>query len=162
MPWRDLIVHNFWWKVTSLILATFIWFTVIWVTGRSGDLGIRGPESLVNVTRTHNFTRHPVSILVPSNESRSFRVEPAYVDITVSGELTDIENLNWKDVRAFVDALTFEGRLTTNRVQVSIPPRLKIEKVTPPEARLVLVPLDRDRPLTNNPAAPQPVANPNP
>jgi hypothetical protein len=63
----------------------------------------------------------------PATDAREFKVSPAEVDITLSGEEKVLRGLAASEVRA--EVLTSEYKGTTNRlkIRVFVPPRGRIE-----------------------------------
>lgn len=138
MPWRDIIFHNFWWKVIALILGTLTWLTVSWISLRSGTITFSAPEALgVTVTSVREFVRHPIAVLAPVGDQRQFQFDPAEVHITISGESSVLKRLSWNEVRAFVDLAEIEEAPSTNRVQVYVPSGVRLDTVTPSEVRVI-------------------------
>lgn len=117
---RDIILNNFWWKVTALLLAILAW------------LGFQPSEGYQKLLpggpfATRYLIAHPVTISKPATDAREFKVSPAEVDITLSGEEKVLRGLAASEVRA--EVLTSEYKGTTNRlkIRVFVPPRGRIE-----------------------------------
>ena len=133
MGWRDLILNNFWWKLSSLILAAGVWYHY-----KSADSDSQVAPTLFPGSRI--FVGMPVEILKGAQDLRNFRVTPEEVDVTVSGEYQTIKNLSSTNVRVFV-AVTgmLTNIVTTNRVQIKSIPGVKLEKSIPEAVRLELL-----------------------
>ena len=131
MVWRDFILNNIWWKITALFLAV-----VVWVTFHSSD----ELESLVSLTSSRSFVRHPVTVMEAANDVRNFRLAPDEVDITVSGEVSLIRSLAGSDLHAFVDLTRIKtNKVNSAEVQVYRPRGVRLERVVPDEVRLELI-----------------------
>ena len=131
MVWRDFILNNIWWKITALFLAV-----VVWVTFHSSD----ELQSLVSLTSSRSFVRHPVTVMEAANDVRNFRLAPDEVDITVSGEVSLIRSLAGSDLHAFVDLTRIKtNKVNSAEVQVYRPRGVRLERVVPDEVRLELI-----------------------
>ncbi|MEK7685064.1 MAG: hypothetical protein AAB466_06555 [Verrucomicrobiota bacterium] len=131
MVWRDFILNNIWWKITALFLAV-----VVWVTFHSSD----ELQSLVSLTSSRSFVRHPVTVMKAANDVRNFRLAPDEVDITVSGEVSLIRSLAGSDLHAFVDLTRIKtNKVNSAKVQVYRPRGVRLERVVPDAVRLELI-----------------------
>ncbi|MFM1770673.1 MAG: hypothetical protein RJA22_3202 [Verrucomicrobiota bacterium] len=130
MSLRSALFDNLWLKLFSLLLATLIWLTV--------------RTSLNSATRetTRRFARQPVVVMTESEEYRSFRVEPQQVNVTVRGPAALIEDMNDRDIHAFVQLAGEQSTSGMYPVEVHVPPGINVVLVAP---RTVLVR------LANNP-----------
>lgn len=122
---RDIVLNNFWWKITALCLAVLAWF------------GFQ-PKEMRDLwpTRT-DYTRlliaHPVTITKPATDTREFKVTPSEVDITLSGEEDILRNLSSSEVRATVEIIEFKNDTNSLLIHVYVPPRggIKLESLSP-------------------------------
>ena len=123
---RDIILNNFSWKLTALLLAILAWFTFSPPEMRTNLL--RGPLDDARV-----LIAHPVTISKPATDKREFKVTPSEVDITLIGEEKVLRNLNASEVRAEVLISEYKGETNTVMINVSLPPRsgLKLERLSP-------------------------------
>jgi hypothetical protein len=124
---RNIVVSNFWWKVTALCLAVLAWF------------GFQPRENLPQLFphgRT-DYTRlmiaHPVTITKPATDTREFKVTPSEVDITLSGEESVLRDLASSEVRATVEIVEFKEGVNSLRIHVYVPPRggIELKRLTP-------------------------------
>ena len=112
---RDVVLNNFWWKITALSLAVLAWFgfqprelrPYLW------------PESRTEHTRV--MIAHPVTIAKPATDTREFKVTPADVEITIRGSEKTLKELNSSEVRATVEisrALRYTARAMASSKQI--------------------------------------------
>ena len=124
MPWRDYVLNRFWLKLVSVGLASLIWFT------------IRSSTETTNLAK-RRFPHIPVSVLIVAAETRAFKVDPAEVELTVSGEQVRLRELSGQDLEAFVN-LTDVPRPAglVKRIEVHTPPGITLVQVYPPTVRV--------------------------
>lgn len=131
---RELILNNFWWKVTALLIAIAI--RVGFHTKEESQLfstNFRFPFS------TRELVSHPITITKPASDNREFRVTPSEVDITLSGDLQKLKKLDPGKVRATVDLTGYKTTNGTAAVTVTAPPEFKIERTVPDEVSVSTV-----------------------
>lgn len=121
---REVLLNNFWWKVTALLLAILAW------------LGVQGENArdLLPTTKTawHYMIAHPVTISKPATDTREFKVTPAEVDITLRGEEKFLRELSATEIRAEVWASDYKGDTNTLPIHVFVPnENIKLERVSP-------------------------------
>ncbi len=132
---RHLLLNNFWWKVTALLLAIVVW------------LGFQPRDKRLNFfpdARQPSFVRyivrHPVTIIKPANDSREFKVSPAEVDISLSGEEKLLEALKGSEVRASIDVVGINGRTNLLPIFVTVPGSgIKTDAVVPDRVQVELL-----------------------
>jgi hypothetical protein len=130
MAVRELIFNNFWLKLFSLVLATMIWF-IIWIQNTAH------PERDAVAVVTREFTRHPITVMKSSQDTRGFRVVPGLVDIVISGRPELIQNLSEKSIEVYVDmtdARDVEG--LRKPVQFFVPNGVTVVQVDPPSVQI--------------------------
>lgn len=125
MAKRDYILHNFWWKVTSLLLAVIVWI-VVHGTDRPGDV----------IRAKRRFTHHTLSIMREATDKRPIRIIPNEVDIVVSAPIMEATRLADGDIQTFVDLGDVDERTDKVRIRVFVPGSrgVKLESITPEEA----------------------------
>ena len=90
MPLRALVLNNFRWKLTALLLAMLAWFTIKLAIYK----GITGRNQVV---------RHqPVLVLKMPDDARIWRVQPPDVDVVVQAG----KEMSHEDLEVFVDLST--------------------------------------------------------
>jgi YbbR domain-containing protein len=136
---RSFILHDFWLKLFSLVLAVFIWLTVWFV--RRGDAPLR---FLTNDAHPQTYYNVPVLVVSSAAEPRGFRVDPSVVTVTVRGDKKAMQKLQPKDIRVVVDLTGIEeaARGLRKRVDVTTPTGTSPVQVEPSEVE-VIVPSSR-------------------
>jgi hypothetical protein len=133
---RDIILNNFWWKVTALLLAVLAWY------------GFQPEElrpSFLPTSFQPYFTRHliahPVTISKPATDSREFKVIPSEVDITLSGKEDVLRALSAGEVRAEVWTTEYKENTNRIRIHVSVPPggNIALEKLSPDTVQVEVI-----------------------
>lgn len=136
MAFRELIVNNFWWKFTALLLAVASWLGFHTREGRPPLL----PDSF-RTMHTRYLVAHPITISKPASDPREFRVTPSHVDITLSGEEKVLRNLADSEVRATVDISDLTEFTNTVKIRVFVPPQggIKLERLSPDRVQVELL-----------------------
>ncbi len=135
MPFREIIVHNFWWKVSAFVIAVGAY---VGLKSRSGDL----PEFTARPGyATRLLVAHPIAVTKPATDTREFTVDPPQVDITVSGDSEILRKLRSREVRATVDLSDFRPGSNNVPVHVLIPDenRIKLQRVVPETVQVELI-----------------------
>ena len=122
---RDLILNNFWWKVTAFLLAVLAWLQFQPGESRARFLPQWGPYF------TRHLISHPVTVSKTATDTREFKVTPPEVDISLSGEEKILRRLAVREVRAEVLMSEYNGESDTLLIHVSVPPGVKLESITP-------------------------------
>jgi hypothetical protein len=127
MNFRDLILNNFWWKLTALALAIIVRLALHPQDGQP-----LLPESM-RPMHTRYLVAHPIILSKPATDLREFKVMPETVDITLSGDSKFLKNLDDREVRATVDVRDISPDTNTVRIHVFVPPEggIRLERMTP-------------------------------
>jgi hypothetical protein len=133
---RELLLNNFWWKVTALLLAI-----VVWIGFQPRDKHLNLFPDAYRPSYARYLLRHPVTIIKPANDTREFKVTPEEVDISLSGDQKVLENLRGSEVRASVDVVSFTSKTNQLPITVSFPPGgdIKLERVIPERVQVELL-----------------------
>ena len=133
---RDIILNNFWWKVTALCLAVLAWFGFQPREMRPYLL----PDSFRSYFTRHMIS-HPVTISKPATDTREFKVTPSEVDITLTGDEKVLRNLAASEVRANVEIVEYKGDTNTLKIHVYVPPEggIRLERLTPDRVQVELL-----------------------
>jgi hypothetical protein len=91
MSFRDLVLNNFRWKLTALVLAMLIWFVIKLAIYK----GITGGQYQI-------LHRQPVMVLKAPDDSRIFRIDPPYADVVVQAS----KELSGDDVELYLNLTT--------------------------------------------------------
>lgn len=138
MSVRSLLLENFSWKLLSLTLALLIYFGARLFMHQ--DVRTLGNPLAPHTFR--DFHKVPIRFLSRGELRHPVKVEPDSVMIRVSGELPILDRLTAQDAVVYVEV---PGDLAagawTNRVEVKLPPSLRVLTVVP--ERVVVVPDQR-------------------
>ncbi len=128
MALRDYILHNFWWKLSSLLLAALTWLTIQTSFRRDQNL----QETPVVTSSKRTFPSVPVELLnSPANTSR-FRLDPATVEVDVIGTAVELSHLQEQQIHAYVDVSDAGDEKQFRRdIQAQVPGGLKVEHLAP-------------------------------
>ena len=131
MAFRDYIVHNFWWKLLSLLLAGLVWLTI--------ETAFRKQESLekspVVSTNRRTFPMVPITLLTAPLNTNRFRTSPETVAVEIGGTTNDLQNLQPKEILAFVDVSDAgDEKQFRKPVQVQLPKDYSVVSITPTNA----------------------------
>jgi YbbR domain-containing protein len=126
MSLRAFILHNFWLKLFSLLLATLIWFAIhFWVEG-----GNRQPQNPITNQITRQLFRLPVRVLTKPGDERVFKVDPPEVSVSVTGEAAVLRDLTPKNISVYVDVANIRSSRETNQqVKVDVPKEITVDVV---------------------------------
>ena len=126
MSLRALILHNFWLKLFSLLLATLIWFAIhFWIEG-----GNRQPQNPITNPITRQLFRLPVRVLTKPGDERIFKVEPQEVSVSITGEAAVLRDLSSKSISVYVDVANIRSARETNQqVKVDVPKEITADVV---------------------------------
>src|SRR4051794_28618268 len=119
---RDLVLNNFWWKVTALLLAI-----VVWLGFQPRDKRIDLFPDANRASYARYLLRHPVTIIKPATDPREFKVTPSEVDICLKGDRKIIDALKGSEVRATVDVGAYGAQTNMLPIQVTFPPDKEIK-----------------------------------
>lgn len=134
---RGILLNNFGLKLFSFFMALLIWFSVRFSASYES---LRTSGAFARST-TRELIRVPVQVLSSPNERWRGRVDPAEVDITVSGEPRLLRKLTTKDLVAFVTVLDERNSaVSTNQIQVHTPNGVTLFQATPPQVRVERLP----------------------
>ena len=131
MAKRDYILHNFWWKVTSLLLGIIVWMVVHGTSG-AGD-------PIPRMQR--RFAHHTLSLMRDATDKRPIRITPNEVDVVVSAPMMESTRLSDADIQTFVDMNDLTARTDTVRIRVFVPASrgVRLESITPAEVTVEIL-----------------------
>lgn len=95
MSWGEFVRHNRWQKLTALLLATLIWFTVNRKLRTGGGVRVTFDGS------SRVFEGVPVRLLTPDGAFGKCQVSPATVTVTLRGDPGLLNRLRVAQIRAF-------------------------------------------------------------
>jgi len=138
---RDLVLKDIWLKLFSLGLAILVWFTLNSMANQKEGLTTR--QLPLRSTEQRTFSNVPVAVMSSADDSRSFRINPKQVDVTVQGDPNLLKGLNTRDIRVLVDLTGIEAAHDLRkRIEVSTPAGVTRARVEPEEVQVVFPPKD--------------------
>jgi hypothetical protein len=130
---RELFVKDFGWKLFSLLLGAFIWYTVHKI--------IEEPKAAVvsSANRLVIYGAVPVSIVAHAADVHLFGVNSNTVSVTVSGAPQIMDELQGNQIHAAIDLSDFdpEAKDLGRRVQVAVPWGVTVISVEPADVKVV-------------------------
>ena len=131
---RDLFSKDFGWKLFSLLLAAFIWYTVNKII--EGPKAAAIPPANVPVI----YGEVPVSIVATAADVHLYGVSSNTVSVTVSGPPEVMNVMQGNQIHATVDLSDFDEKTKQlyRRVDVAVPWGITVVDVEP--ARLKIIP----------------------
>jgi hypothetical protein len=126
MALRSIILHNFWAKAGSVLLAAMIWQVI-----NTWQQGGRMPASKMT-TEVVPFYNHPITMMESAADQQAYRVTPATANITLRGPAEAVRQLRNTDIVLYVN-LVDAGNTTKlrKRVLVHHPAGLTVIKIDP-------------------------------
>ena len=123
MDWGVFFHYNRWQKITALLLAILIWFTVDRKLHNGG--GVHGS--------TRQFEHVPVRLLITAATSERYEAVPDSVTVTLRGDPGGLNRLRLTELEVFApaDALPAGGEVR-QRIQVVVP-GYEVVRVEPEE-----------------------------
>ena len=133
---KNVFLKDVWLKLFSLALAILIRIVVSFAIEREATpIPILPPPN-----PEHTFRSVPVSLLTLPDETRTFRLEPRDVEVTLEGENKLLQNLETKDIRVVVNLSGIEGTNPVVRpVEVLTPVGITHYRVQPREVKITPV-----------------------
>jgi hypothetical protein len=123
MSLRTLILHNFWLKLFSIVLATVIWLAI--------HSSIHD-EPNANKSLTPEYVRVPVLVRTAPGDKRVFRVTPDEVVVTAVGKDPALFQTTRKDIRVNLDLRGFNVReAPSQRLKADAPPDIIVLEILP-------------------------------
>ena len=132
---RNLVFHDFWLKLFSLVLAVLIWLTVTVSIKKE----VSPVSSLVFTPAERMFYNLPITMISSAADVRDFKVEPREVELAVRGDAKTLQSLQSRDIRVFVDLSTFDPKTDkARRVEVATPAGVSHLRVNPEEVQVIV------------------------
>lgn len=131
---RNIFFRDFGWKLISLLLAAFIWYTVHKLI-EPQDAGASNNISTVT------YDELPVLIEATAADMHLYRVKPDKVSVTVSGPSDIMSVLQANQIRVAVDLSKFDPAIDTSEpVDVSVPGDVTLNKINPSKVEVIVPP----------------------
>lgn len=141
MTFRHLCLHNWRWKLFSVLLASAIWFFV----DRSlpqGTIIRKNPVSGVAEFQS----RCAIKLLTGGQDLGSFKLEPAEAEVTLTGEFRVLQELDWRNVKVFIELGEANGNGASSvseferLLQVHLPTNITLVTLEPSSVRIRRLP----------------------
>jgi YbbR domain-containing protein len=134
MPARNLILHNFWWKLLSLFLAALLWLTIN-ISFQKNERETMAAREVETESR-RQFYGIPIALLTSSGNSNRFAVKPELVSVDVaSKDNAALDDLQPRLVQAFVDVSDAEDEKEFRKpVQIHVPQDFVVIAINPTNA----------------------------
>jgi hypothetical protein len=131
---RNLLFKDFGWKLFSLLLAAFIWYTVQRII-ESPRAAVVSPEDV-----PVQYGEVPVSIVAAGADRHLFQLNSNTVSVMVSGPPAAMNILQANQIHAFVDFSDYDAKAKQwyRPVAVSVPWGVTVMNVEP--AKLQIIP----------------------
>jgi YbbR domain-containing protein len=113
---RQLLLHNFWLKLFSLVLACLIWFVVRTDLQNARNVANDLFDDLEEVA----ITKVTVSVLASAEDPRRFAITPAAIEVRLRGRAADLRRLSPGEARVYVDLRGLKQPEVSEPVVVSL------------------------------------------
>lgn len=118
---REILLNNFLWKLTAFLLAVLAWLGF-----QPKDKRIELFPDRLRTQYSRYLVAHPVTISKPATDTREFKISPAFVDITLSGN-DKIGEIDLSEFRATVEVAGFKEGSNTLPLRFVPPEGAKID-----------------------------------
>ena len=124
---RDLILHNFWWKVFSLLLATLIWYVI------NFNLETQSTASplLISTRADNRDFQLPVTVITSAANRRALTIHPTEVRVKVRGDRLTLDRLSRDDIQVYVKLIDDPNPEGSFRLDVRVPPNVVVQQTSP-------------------------------
>jgi len=131
---RDIFFKDFGWKLFSLLLAAFIWYTVQRITEEPKAVAVSPADIQVQ------YGEVPVFLVATGADVHRFGLSSNVISVTVSGPPAVMKLLQEDQLHATVDFSGWDekSKALSRRVDVSAPWGVTVLDVEPP--KLLIVP----------------------
>jgi hypothetical protein len=130
---REIFIKDFGWKLFSLLLAAFIWYTVHKII-EEPKAAVVSPDNVPVV-----YPNVPVAVVAMAADAHIFGVDSNTVSVTVSGtkEVMDVLEANQIHATVDVSGLDANAKEMSRRVDVSVPWGVTVIDVEPAQVKVV-------------------------
>jgi YbbR domain-containing protein len=134
MASRNIILHNFWWKLLSLLLAALMWLYIDMESQRDERIAEASKEVVTENRRP--FYGIPITLLNSTANTNGYTITPGEVSVEVGGEdRKALDDLQARRVRAFVDITDAEDEKQFRRpILVQLPNDFTVLGIAPSNA----------------------------
>ncbi|HEX4349641.1 MAG TPA: CdaR family protein [Verrucomicrobiae bacterium] len=130
---REIFIKDFGWKLFSLLLAAFIWYTVHKII-EDPKAAVVSPDNVPVI-----YPNVPVVVVATAADAHIFGVDSNAVSVTVSGAKEVMDVLEANQIHAMVDVsgLDDNSKAVSRRVDVSVPWGVTVIDVEPAQVRVI-------------------------
>jgi YbbR domain-containing protein len=133
MARRDYILHNFWWKLLSLLLAALTWLTIQTEFEKDQDLR----ETPVVTSSARIFPAISINLLTAPGTLKRYQLDPATVSVEVTGSADDLSRLREQDIFVYVDIRDAGDEKRFRRtIQAHVPHDMSVGHLSPFSTRV--------------------------
>ncbi len=134
MASRNIILHNFGWKLLSLAVAALLWVIINIVLQKDEQERVAARE--VETESRRPFYGIPITVLAPPSNTNRFSITPDLVSVDVgSKDSKALDDLQSRQVQAFVDVSDAEDEKQFRRpIQIHVPPDFVVVAMAPTNA----------------------------
>lgn len=135
----NLLFRNFGWKLLSLALAIIIWLTIKALSAEQGQT-------------ERMFINLEIKIVSSTTDVRTFRIEPATVNVTVKGRPGAVGRLAEREIRVFADLTSADlTQSFRQHLDVSVPNGITVVRFEPTEVQITPPPKPEPRIIISAP-----------
>jgi hypothetical protein len=130
---REIFIKDFGWKLFSLLLAAFIWYTVHKII-EDPKAAVVSPDNIPVI-----YPNVPVVVVATAADAHIFGVDSNAVSVTVSGAKEVMDVLEANQIHAMVDVSGVDdnSKERSRRVDVSVPWGVTVIDVEPAQVRVI-------------------------
>ncbi len=134
---RALVLDNLSWKLLAISLALLIWSGARLFMNQTAQPLVGG----LSPSGHRDFANLPIRVLGPASSAQGWAIDPPSVFIRVGGDPSLLNRLTELDPLIFVEAPPAALQApTTRRVDVRLPPAIRIVSVIPERVELKPLP----------------------
>ncbi len=126
MSLRYYLLHNFWLKFFSLVLATLVWIVVY--TQQTNSTTVPGFET---GKERRTWEQVSVTVLKTPTDTRLYKITPAAVNVTLAGSPATLDALKPSDLEVFINLANMRYDTRIHQVQVYIRADVNVLSVSP-------------------------------
>ena len=120
----NILFRNFGWKLLSLGLAIVIWLTIKALSAEQGQT-------------ERMFLNLEIRIVSGTADVRTFRIEPATVNVTVKGRPGAVDHLAEREIRAYVDLTSADPTQSFRQhLDIAVPNGITVVRFEPTEVQV--------------------------
>jgi YbbR domain-containing protein len=127
MAMRELVLNNFKWKVTAVVLAAFVWFVVQAAIQRGANPTDHPLSEVQNTT----YRDIPVLVLKSPDDPRIFALDPPVAKVTIRHKVGNLKNTVERSIKVFINLTDVEEDKDIAEALTYAPEGIDIVRVEP-------------------------------